>query len=190
MDALRSSLSAVSVKAHNKPNLYLVGFMGTGKSTIGRRVADELGMQFVDSDHTIERLEQRSIPEIFEADGEAAFREMERQFIEGGHHSSGVVVSCGGGLAVQGGMLQSLQKKGIVICLIADVETILQRVSGNANRPLLEGDAQRERIEALMSERAPIYAQVRLQIMTDHRATWEVVQHVKRCYLEACQVGA
>ena len=92
-------------------NLYLVGFMGTGKSTVGRAVAHKLGFRMVDSDHEIERQQRKTIPEIFAQDGEAAFRAMERVFIESGHPAEGTVVSCGGGLVVQPGMLARLKRR-------------------------------------------------------------------------------
>ena len=95
-------------------NLYLVGFMGTGKSTVGRAVAHKLGFHMVDSDHEIEREQGKTIPEIFAQDGEAAFRAMERVFIESGHPAERTVVSCGGGLVVQPGMLALLKSKGLI----------------------------------------------------------------------------
>ncbi len=90
-------------------NLYLVGFMGTGKTTIGRAVAQRLGFELLDSDHEIEREQGRTIADIFAQDGELAFRAMERRFVEGGHPATGTVVSCGGGLVVQPGMLDLLK---------------------------------------------------------------------------------
>jgi len=118
-------------------NLYLVGFMGTGKSTVGRAVAQKLGFELVDSDFEIERQRGKSIPDIFASEGEAAFRVMERAFIENGHPSSRTIVSCGGGLVVQSGMLALLQSKGVVVCLHASLETILARTARQRNRPLL-----------------------------------------------------
>ncbi|MGB0290131.1 MAG: shikimate kinase, partial [Opitutales bacterium] len=90
-------------------NLYLVGFMGVGKSVIGRRLAGELGMRFVDTDHAIEKAQGCSIAEIFKKEGEARFREYERSFIESGHAATGYVVACGGGLVVQPGMVDLLR---------------------------------------------------------------------------------
>ena len=81
-----------------RPNIYLVGFMGTGKSTIGRQLAQQLEYSFVDSDHAIEAKAGIGIPEIFESQGESAFRVMEKAFVETGHDSEGCVVSCGGGV--------------------------------------------------------------------------------------------
>src|SRR5882724_2140288 len=118
-------------------NLYLVGFMGTGKSTVGRAVAQKLRFELVDSDFEIERQRGKSIPDIFASEGEAAFRVMERAFIENGHPSSRTIVSCGGGLVVQPGMLALLQSKGVVVCLHASLETILARTARHQHRPLL-----------------------------------------------------
>src|SRR4030095_382299 len=90
-------------------NLYLVGFMGTGKTTVGRAVGHKLGFQVLDSDHEIERLQGKTIPDIFAQEGEAAFRAMEREFIEHGHPDERTLVACGGGLVVQPGMLATLK---------------------------------------------------------------------------------
>src|SRR5258708_3580274 len=106
-------------------NLYLVGFMGTGKTTVGRITAQRLGVALLDSDHEIERLRGKPVARIFAEEGEAVFRSLEREFIERGHPSSRTVVACGGGLVTQPGLLELLQKKGVVICLQASIETIL-----------------------------------------------------------------
>ena len=97
-------------------NLYLVGFMGTGKTTIGRAAAQRLGFALVDSDHEIERQQGKTIADIFAGAGEAAFRQLERDFVENGHPATRTVVSCGGGLVVQPGMLEWLSTRGVVIC--------------------------------------------------------------------------
>jgi len=163
-------------------NLYLVGFMGTGKTTVGRAVAHRLGFGLLDSDHEIERREGRSIPEIFAAQGEAAFRGMERAFVEGGHPEAGTVVACGGGLVVPPGMLAALKRRGVVICLHASLETILRRTSGNRHRPLLDVENPMERIRALYAAREPIYHQAGTIILTDGRTLADIVQHVLRAY--------
>ena len=166
----------------SKPNLYLVGFMGVGKSAIGRRVAKELGYRFLDSDHCIEKEQGRAIPEIFEAQGESAFRAMERRFIESGHPDGGCVVSCGGGLVVQEGMKELLKEKGVVICLFASVESILERTSRNSNRPLLNVENPEARIRQLLAEREPIYMDSGACITTDGRTIPDVVRHMVRTY--------
>ena len=169
---------------HSKPepNLYLVGFMGTGKTTIGRAVAFRLKYQLFDSDHEIEREEQRTIPEIFATEGEAYFRKLERRFVEVGHPASQCVVACGGGLVVQPGMLNFLRTKGIVICLHASLETVLTRTSTNRNRPLLDVEDPRERIRTLYAEREPIYKRAGAVILTDQRPASDIISHVMRTY--------
>jgi shikimate kinase len=163
-------------------NLYLVGFMGTGKTTSGRAVAAHLGFLALDSDHEIERLAGKSVARIFAEDGEAAFRAMERKFIEDGHPGRGAVVACGGGLVVQPGMIALLQEKGVVICLHATLATIIQRTAQNQTRPLLNVENPEERIRRLFAEREEIYRRAGTMILTDLRPQHELVMHVLRTY--------
>jgi shikimate kinase len=163
-------------------NLYLVGFMGTGKSTVGRAVAQKLGFALLDSDHEIERQQNKTIPEIFSGEGEPAFRAMERVFIEGGHPAERTVVSCGGGLVVQPGILALLKMKGVVVCLHASIETILARTSRHQHRPLLVAENPEERIRMLYAAREPIYKQSGTVILTDSRPLHDIVGHVMRAW--------
>lgn len=163
-------------------NLYLVGFMGTGKSTIGRLVARRLGFQLLDSDHEIEREQGRTIAEIFAQAGEPAFRGMERAFVEGGHPPERTVVACGGGLVVQPGMLDRLRARGVVVCLHASLATILDRTQRHRVRPLLEVADPEERIRTLYAEREPIYKRSGTLILTDSRPLNDVVAHVVRAW--------
>jgi len=169
-------------KKEGKPNLYLVGFMGTGKSAVGRSVAQRLDYDFIDSDHEIERIEGRTIPEIFESEGEAGFRKMERAFVEAGHRSTGMVVSCGGGLVIEPGMLELVRSKGLVTCLLASAETIYERTMRNENRPLLKSDDPMARIRELLAAREPIYRQAGTEVLTDGRSISDIVGHVVRIY--------
>lgn len=163
-------------------NLYLVGFMGTGKTTIGRAVSQRLGFELIDSDHEIEREQGRTIADIFAMDGEPAFRAMERRFVESGHPSSRAVVSCGGGLVVQPGLLDALQARGVVICLHASIETILARTARHRHRPLLNVDDQDVRVRALYAAREPIYKRAGTVILTDARPLNDIVAHVIRAW--------
>ena len=163
-------------------NLYLVGFMGTGKTTVGRAVAHKINFQALDSDHEIERLQGKTIPDIFAQDGEAAFRVMEREFIERGHPASRTLVACGGGLVVQPDMLALLKSRGVVVCLHASLETILARTARQRNRPLLAVENPEERIRTLYAAREPIYKQSGTVILTDSRPLHDIVSHVMRAW--------
>ncbi len=164
------------------PNLYLVGFMGVGKTTVGRAVAHKLGYLLLDSDHEIERAVGKPITEIFAKDGEAAFRAMEREFIEQGHPPTGCVVACGGGLIVQPDMIELVSSKGVIICLHASIETILHRTSHSKHRPLLNVDDQEARIRTLFALRDPIYRKAGSTILTDARPLHDISAHVMRTY--------
>jgi shikimate kinase len=163
-------------------NLYLVGFMGTGKTTVGRAVAQRLGFLLIDSDAEIERLQGWAIPDIFAQDGEAAFRVMEKEFVAKGHPPQRAVVSCGGGLVIQPGMLETLKAKGVVVCLHASIETILERTARHRNRPLLAVDDPEQRVRALYSQREPIYKQCGTVILTDARPLHDITTHVIRSW--------
>lgn len=163
-------------------NLYLVGFMGTGKTTIGRAVAQRLDFALVDSDHEIERKAGKPIAEIFVQPGEPAFRAMERAFIETGHAADRTVVSCGGGLVIQPGMLDLLQTRGVVICLHASIETILARTGRHQHRPLLNVEDPDLRVRTLYAAREPIYKRAGTVILTDSRPQNDIVAHVIRAW--------
>lgn len=164
-------------------NLYLVGFMGTGKSTVGRQVAQRLRMNAIDSDHEIERRAGTPIAQIFAEQGEAAFRRLEREFIEAGHPTHGQVVACGGGLVLQDGMISALRRRGVVVCLTASPETILRRTETNRNRPLLNVDDPLKTIREMLAQRNPIYRSAGTEVLTDSRSLSEIVAHVHRIYV-------
>jgi len=167
-------------------NLYLVGFMGTGKSTVGRMLAQQLGRRFLDSDHEIERAQGKAVAKIFAEDGEPRFRELEREFIERGHPDHGCIVACGGGLVVSPGMLELLHRRGVVICMHAPIETILQRTMHTTHRPLLQVDDREARLRELYAQREEIYRRTGTMVLTDKRPMREIAAHVLRVYrLEA-----
>lgn len=165
-----------------QPNLYLVGFMGTGKTTIGRALGQRMGFRVIDSDHEIERVAGKLVTEIFAQEGEPVFRHLERNFIESGHPASGQIVACGGGLVVPEGMLELLHQKGVVICLHASIETILKRTQGQRHRPLLNVEDLDARVRALYAAREPIYRRAGSMILTDARPLGDIVTHVMRTY--------
>ena len=166
----------------NKPNLYLVGFMGTGKSAVGLRVAEKLGFHFIDVDQAIEEEEGLSITQLFDQKGEEAFRELERNFIESGHPDSNCVVSCGGGLSVPDGMPELLKKKGVAVCLWATPEVIYERTKGNSTRPLLNVIDPLSSIRKLLEQREPRYRATGNLISTVDRGLAAVTDAVLRVY--------
>lgn len=163
-------------------NLFLIGFMAVGKSHLGRMVADTLGFKFFDTDQMIEEQAGRTISEIFESEGELAFRTMEKALITSGLPESACVVSCGGGLPVPEGMIELLKSKGVVVALFASVDSILERTARNGNRPLLQVNNPEEKIRDLLNERTPIYLDADVSISTDERSTSEIVSSIIRAY--------
>lgn len=151
----------------DKPNLYLLGFMGTGKSVLGKRLAARLNYRFLDSDSAIEKKYSMPIKEIFSKYGEESFRKMEREFIEAGHPESGCVVACGGGLVCRDGMPELVKSKGVSVVLFSTPEEIFGRTSRNRDRPLLNCPNPLERINTLLKERIPYYMSSGVAIAAD-----------------------
>jgi shikimate kinase len=166
-------------------NLALVGFMGAGKSTVGRLVARQLGMEFLDTDEAIEARTGRNIAAIFASEGEAVFRAMERGLIEGLRDAEGVVLSTGGGLVCQPGNMDCLKTVGLVVCLWATPETIWERVHHQTHRPLLQVADPRAEIERLLAIREPFYRQADVLINSGLRSLREVAAQVSHHFVEA-----
>jgi len=166
--------------APSHKHIYLIGFMGTGKSTLGRLLADTLDIPFVDSDDAIEQKEGISIPEIFEKYGEDHFRKLERKFIENDDTREPCVISCGGGLVTREGMMEALKQRGKVIALCASPETIYERTRHNSNRPLLQVENPLEKIKELLDLRRPYYSRADMSILTDNRSVQDIIQHIAR----------
>ncbi len=156
--------------------------MGTGKSALGRRLAEIRGLRFLDSDDVIARNAGKPVAQIFTEDGELEFRRLEREFIERGHPPRGCVVALGGGLIAQPGMIETLRARGVLVCLCASAETILQRTRGNAARPLLNVPDPAARIRELLAEREPFYQRAGTCITTDHRSLGDLLSHLERIY--------
>ena len=141
-----------------EPNLVLIGFMGSGKTTIGRRCAHRMGFQFRDSDSVIELRYKLTIPEIFEQYGEAQFRSWESEVIHDLSRCSKMVIATGGGAVLDTNNVARLKRSGILLLLKSDPEEILARCALRNNRPLLAmADDPLERIQTLMSTRNPLY---------------------------------
>ena len=166
-------------------NLALVGFMGTGKSSIGRLAAEQLRFAFIDTDELIENEVWRSIPEIFTQQGEAAFRKYERAVVNDLSARRGAVIAAGGGLVADPSNLASLKTQALVICLWASPETIWERVRSQTHRPLLQTPDVPGKIRELLEQRAAAYRQADVQILTEFRSPKQVVQHVLHQFHQA-----
>ena len=140
-------------------SIVLVGLMGAGKTTIGRRLATRLGLGFQDADSEIEKAAHCSIPDIFEAHGESAFRDLERRVITRLLAQPPHVLATGGGAFMDAETRQLIAESGTSLWLRADIDILLKRVARRHTRPLLERGDRREILEALIAERYPIYAE-------------------------------
>jgi shikimate kinase len=157
--------------------------MGTGKTTVGRAIAQRIGFKCLDSDHEIERRAGKKIAAIFAQDGEAAFRTLERWFVEEGHGVERNVIACGGGLVVEPGMLELLGRRGVIVCLHASIETILARTDRHRKtRPLLDVADPDARARELYAAREAIYRSAGTVILTDSRPLSEIAAHVIRVW--------
>ena len=160
-------------------NIFLVGLMGSGKTTIGRSLAKKLNLRFLDADQEIETRTGASIPLIFEIEGEASFRQREANVIRDLTAQQGIVLATGGGAVLNETSRQLLRERGTVIYLRASVASILQRTSHDKNRPLLQTADPRAKIEALSRERAPLYQEVaHIIIETGRPNVHSVVQNI------------
>ena len=147
-----------------KRNLVLVGLMGAGKSAIGKLVASELAIPFIDSDHEIERVSRMTIPELFEKYGEPEFRKLENRVIKRLLRTGPRVLSTGGGAFMNDDTRASIKSSGVSLWLDADLETLWERVIKRDNRPLLKTENPRQTLENLMIARYPTYAEADLAV--------------------------
>ncbi|MDY7573337.1 bifunctional shikimate kinase/3-dehydroquinate synthase AroKB [Actimicrobium sp. CCI2.3] len=143
-----------------KKNIFLIGLMGSGKTTVGRALARKLNKRFIDSDHEIEARTGASIPVIFEVEGEAAFRQREAEVISDLTALDDIVLATGGGAILNEASRAMLAERGTVIYLRASINSILHRTSHDKNRPLLQGPDPRRRLEELSRQREPMYAAI------------------------------
>lgn len=158
-------------------SVILTGFMGTGKTTIGRQLAQRLGKGFVDTDQQIEQLEGRSVVDIFAAAGEGYFRELERRVVAEAVKMDAVVAT-GGGAIVDAANFEHMRAAGPIICLTASVEVILQRTARHQNRPLLDAKERRQRVEELLRERSAAYARADVAIDTSTRSVDNILDDI------------
>jgi shikimate kinase len=174
MSATRLSLSG---KDLDRP-IVMVGMMGAGKSAIGRRLAQRLGLPFVDADAEIERAAGTTIAEIFEKHGEAVFRDGERRVIARLLDGPIGVLATGGGAFMDTETRARIRNRAITVWLKADLDTLVERVSRRGHRPLLKNGDPREILTRLMAQRDPIYAEADITVETGHAPTAATVERV------------
>jgi shikimate kinase len=159
-------------------NVALAGFMGVGKSSVGRLVAAELQFEFVDTDEVIESRTGVRISEIFALHGEAVFRKFESDLVAEMSEWSGRIISTGGGLVVNPENLLSLKSHALVVCLWASPETIYQRTKHQTHRPLLQAPDPLAKIRELLAAREAAYKQADVLVNTEQRSMKEIAAHV------------
>ena len=159
-------------------NLALVGFMGTGKSAVGKMVSNQLRFHYLDTDALIESRAAKPITQIFAEDGEARFRELERAVVENLKSYRQTVIATGGGLVTEGNNLDSLRTHALVICLWASPATILKRTAHQPHRPLLQTPDPEATVKELLAKREPYYRRADVLISTEFRSAREVASQV------------
>jgi shikimate kinase len=159
-------------------NIALIGFMGTGKTSVGRLVAEQLHFDYLDTDEMAQSRTGRTITDIFARDGEPAFRKLEEQIVAELTAYKRTVISTGGGLPMNLQNLVSLRTHALVVCLWASPEKIWERVKNQTHRPLLHDANPQKKIRELLATREPFYRQADVLLNTELRSVREVAQQV------------
>lgn len=164
-------------------NIVLTGFMGTGKTEVGKILSRKLGYVLVDTDTEIEKEQGITITEIFKQYGESKFREIESNVIKRLSEINNAVISTGGGAVLRQENMDNLRKNGVIICLTASAETILKRTGNNNDRPLLQVDNPLQKIKELLEFRRPYYEKADVMIDTEGKTPLgvadEIIEKVK-----------
>lgn len=160
-------------------NIYLVGFMGSGKSTVSKELAKSLGWEFIDTDNYIEEKYGKAIKDIFATEGEEAFRDMETEVLEEMSLTENKVISCGGGIVLRKQNVDLMRLGGKIVLLNATPETIYERVKHGTNRPILNGNMNVGYIAELMSKRSDAYEYAAdVVVDTDGKAVEEITEEI------------
>lgn len=164
-----------------KCNIYLIGFMGTGKTTVSHRLSELLGFEEIDTDAMIACQESQSIAEIFASRGEQVFRNLETELLRKLGEEKHKIISCGGGMALRQENVRLMQENGVVVLLTAEPETILGRVQGDNGRPILNGNMNVPYIQALLAKRLPYYeAAGEVVVATDLHSPQEIAEEIEK----------
>jgi len=161
-------------------HVVLIGLPGSGKTTVGKLVADALKSPFVDIDAIVARKEGRPISMIFAEKGESVFRELERVEMEAALGGVPAIIAPGGGWAAQQGALSSVQQRGLVVYLKARADTAASRAAPQGNRPVLMGEDPSSQMRELLKEREPFYVLADATVETDRKAPAKVVEELVR----------
>lgn len=159
-------------------NIVLIGFMGTGKSSVGKLLAYRLGKSFIDIDRKIEKEFGITIPEIFAQFGEESFREKEQAVVAKIARYKNVVIATGGGVVLNPRNMELLRQKGIIVSLAANPDIILERTSRRPTRPLLQCESPRQVIEEMLAKRRHLYEQADIQIDTSQCTPYDVTEQI------------
>ncbi len=163
-----------------KPNIILVGLMAVGKSTVGRILAQDLGLVFYDSDHVIEDRAGAPISWIFDVEGEVGFRDREEQVLDDLTRQQGIVLATGGGAVLRESNRRVLANRGIVIHLDSPLERLLQRTRRDRSRPLLQQGDPRDTLARLQREREPLYREIAdYRFVTDRQGPKALARQIK-----------
>ena len=163
-----------------KSNIALIGFMGTGKTAVGRLLAEKLGREFIELDVLIEQRAGKTIPEIFEQEGEIVFRELEIEATRVAAEKENAVIACGGGVVLNQINIDRLRKHSVIVYLTASTAAILKRTSPDKNeRPLLAAGDKAAKVEALLKFREPFYERAAdITMDTSELEVTEVVEQI------------
>jgi shikimate kinase len=172
------------MRNNRKSNIILIGFMGSGKTTVGKELAKQMSYDFQDTDFLLEQKAGDSISRIFELHGEAYFRDMETELLrELLPALKNTVLSTGGGLPLREENAMLLKDLGFVVLLQASKKTTLNRLAGDRTRPLLQGEDREQKVERMLEMRMPLYEKAAHEIIaTDNRSVKEIVQLIMRAY--------
>lgn len=160
-------------------NIFLIGFMGTGKTSVGRILAKSLEMSFVDLDVEIEKELGMTIPEIFSTHGEDFFRDAESEALRSVAQRERQAIATGGGVVLREENWEVMGKKGVTIYLKAPAEVLYKRVKNNTSRPLLQVENPLEKVQELLSKRISLYEKADLIVDTEHISPQEAVREIR-----------
>jgi len=163
-------------------NIVLIGLMGSGKSSVGRCIAQKSGMEFIDTDELIVQKAGKPISKIFEDDGEPIFRDIEAETVLNASQKQGCVVSTGGGAVLRDENVENLKKNGVLFFLQASPETLYERIKDDDSRPLLRGDDPVGILRRILTAREPFYGQADFRVDTENLLLEQVCDEILRLY--------